>query len=140
MPGGYGSSKLLFPSGCCGIGRGCSRNLKRIPRKLVEQTGKFISKLDYVDARHHDVNMRTTIDINDAILRELKEHAKKHGFSLRAATEDILLAGLAVESKAQSIERFHVASHRMGVKPGFHGISLNQVYDQLEVEDDAAQP
>ena len=83
--------------------------------------------------------MRTTIDIKDAILRELKEHARKHGLSLRAAVEDILSVGLARQSKANARENFCVMPHRLGVKPGFQGVSLNQVYDQLEVEDDAAQ-
>ena len=88
--------------------------------------------------RHHDVIMRTTIDIKDAILRELKEHAKKRGCSLRAATEEVLLTGLARKSKKSSVDNFVVAPHRLGIKPGFQGVSLNQVYDQLEVEDDAA--
>ena len=80
--------------------------------------------------------MRTTIDINDAILRELREYAKRRGCSLRAAAEETLTLGLARRSKTGAAKRFQVVPRRLGLKPGLYGESLNQLYDQLEAEDD----
>ena len=80
--------------------------------------------------------MRTTIDINDAILRDLREYAKRRGCSLKAAAEEILLLGLADQSKGNRVSRFQLKPHRLGLKTGFQGVSLNQLYDQLEAEDD----
>ena len=82
--------------------------------------------------------MRTTVDINDAILRDLKDLAKKNGYSFRAATEEILLLGLAQKSKKNKTRRFVVIPHELGLKPGFQNQSMNQLYDQLEAENDAA--
>ena len=31
--------------------------------------------------------------------------------------------------------KFRVDAHPLGLKPGFHGMSLNQLYDQIEAED-----
>jgi hypothetical protein len=43
---------------------------------------------------HHDVAMRTTIDIDADILRRLREEAERGGIPLRTAVDRVLRAGL----------------------------------------------
>ena len=81
--------------------------------------------------------MRTTIDINDVILNELRARAEANGHTFRHEVEEALALGLAQLSKARTRERFSIEPHPLGLKPGFHGVSLNQLYDQLEAEDTA---
>lgn len=81
--------------------------------------------------------MRTTIDINDAILRDLRQCAEERGRPFRQVVEEVLALGLARHSKSGARPRFTVKAHKMGLKPGFRGVSLNQLYDQIETERDA---
>jgi hypothetical protein len=79
--------------------------------------------------------MRTTLSINDVILRELREQASVSGRSFREVLEQSLEIGLAHISKPRNRPRFRVRAHKLGLKPGLHGTSLNQYFDQLEVEE-----
>lgn len=83
--------------------------------------------------------VRTTININDALLDELKARAAESGKSLRQVLEDTLRLGLGAARVAGPGRRFRVRAHPLGLKAGFHGTSLNQLYDQLEAEDDATR-
>ena len=77
--------------------------------------------------------MRTTLNINDALLRELRELARQRKRSMREVIEETLRIGLsATESpnKAVRIKPFDV-----GIKPAYRGMSMNQLYDQLEGEE-----
>lgn len=79
--------------------------------------------------------MRTTVNINDAILRDLRARAEANGVTFRQELEEALALGLAQLTKAPAREPFRIRPHPLGLKPGFHGVSLNQLYDQLEAED-----
>jgi hypothetical protein len=81
--------------------------------------------------------MRTTIDINDAILRELRDRARRSGKPFREVVEESLRLGLTQLSTPRSPGQFEVEPHPLRLKPGFRGVSLNQLYDQLEAEADA---
>ena len=76
--------------------------------------------------------MKTTININDAILKELKDSASANGRTFRQTLEETLAIGLANQSKKQEVRKFRVRAHSLKLKPGFRYQSLNQVYDQLE--------
>jgi hypothetical protein len=78
--------------------------------------------------------MRTTVNIKDAILEELRKRAAATGRPFREVLERSLEIGLAHMDRAPSRRRFRVRPHRLGLKPGFQGVSLNQLYDQLESE------
>ena len=75
--------------------------------------------------------MRTTLSISDVVLRELREQAAVSGRSFREVLEQSLEIGLAHLSKPRNRTRFRVHAHKLGLKPGLHGTSLNQFYDQL---------
>ena len=93
-------------------------------------------QLDGPDGRHHDAYMRTTLRINDVILRELRERAKRSGLPFRQVVEETLTLGLSRQSARKKGGRaFRVQPHPLGLKAAFRGLSLNQLYDQLEAEE-----
>jgi hypothetical protein len=78
--------------------------------------------------------MRTTIDIKDATLAELRSIARRRGESLRATVERSLEMGLSQMTRAPQRRKVRIRPHPLGMKPAYHGISLNQLYDRLESE------
>jgi hypothetical protein len=82
--------------------------------------------------------MRTTLNINDALLLELRKKAAQAGRPFRSVVEETIALGLARQtSNAASRKIFRVKAHPLNIKPGFRGISFNQLYDQIEAEDSA---
>jgi hypothetical protein len=82
--------------------------------------------------------MRTTIDINDALLKAIRRRADDDGRTFRRAINETLELGLAIQERAADEPRFQVKPHPLGIKPGFRGMSMNQLYDQIEAEQDAS--
>ena len=82
--------------------------------------------------------MRTTIDINDATLRLLRERARLVEQPFKEVVEESLRLGLSVMNRRTGAKAFRVEAHDLSLKPGFRGTSLNQLYDQLEAEQDAS--
>ena len=71
------------------------------------------------------------MNISDALLADLKARASESGRTLREVLEETLRLGLAA---GRGTSRFRVKSHPLGLKRGFQGVSLNQLYDQIEAE------
>ena len=84
----------------------------------------------------YSADMRTTIDINDAVLAALRERARQGKRPFREIVDEALALGLAQQMRAPTKPRFHVKPRKLGLKPGFHHVSLNQLYDQMEAEED----
>ena len=78
--------------------------------------------------------MRTTIDISDGLLGELRELARKRGRPFREILEETIQRGLGAASST-SRKRVRIQTHRVGIRAAYQGMSLNQLYDQLEAED-----
>jgi plasmid stability protein len=78
--------------------------------------------------------MRTTLTIDDAILRRLKDRAAREGRSFKDLVNQALRIGLAQKETPRPTKSFRLKPHRLGMKPGFHKISMNQLYDQVESE------
>ncbi len=76
--------------------------------------------------------MRTTLDINDALLRELRHRAAASGRPFRKVVEETLHAGLAAGRPAR--EPVTVKTYPVGIKAAYRGLSMNQLYDQVETE------
>lgn len=76
--------------------------------------------------------MRTTLNISDALLEELRERSQRTGRTLRQVTEDTLRRGLS--SQDAPVEKVRITPFRVGIKPAYRGMSMNQLYDQLEAE------
>jgi hypothetical protein len=85
--------------------------------------------------------MRTTISINDAILRSLRKAAAESGVTLRRAVNEALLMGLHREQPSRfrpSRKRFVVAPHDLQTKEAYRTFRAHELYDQLEAEQDRA--
>ncbi|PXA03518.1 hypothetical protein DDZ13_11070 [Coraliomargarita sinensis] len=77
--------------------------------------------------------IRTTIDINDALLDALKQRARTEGRPMTKIVQETLERGLSAPSK--EIKRRRIKTHAVGIRAAYRGMSMNQVYDQLESED-----
>lgn len=80
--------------------------------------------------------MRTTLSISDALLEELRRRASESRRSFRSIVEETLQIGLG--RSAAPAKEFHIEPHPLHLKEGFRSVSLNQLYDQIEAEKDAA--
>lgn len=78
--------------------------------------------------------MRTTLDINDATLSELRKRAGARGQSFRETVEETLRLGLAATALTGK-KKVKLKTYAVGIKSAYRGTSLNQLYDQLESED-----
>ncbi|HYN60681.1 MAG TPA: hypothetical protein VET87_14180 [Rubrivivax sp.] len=79
--------------------------------------------------------MRTTIDIDDPILRDLKRLQKREGKSLGRLVSDLLAQSLAAQRAEQPAPRpFRWASQSMGPR-----IDLRDKDALLDVQDESAQ-
>jgi hypothetical protein len=78
--------------------------------------------------------MRTTLNISDAILQELRALSESTRRPFREVLEDTIHRGLSrPESRRRKIS---ISPHPVGVKPAFRGMSMNQLFDQIEAEGD----
>lgn len=77
--------------------------------------------------------MRTTINISDGILAEVRELARQRKRPLREVLEEVLQRGLSAGKSPR--ERVRLLTHRIGIKPAYLGQSMNQLYDQIEAEE-----
>jgi hypothetical protein len=76
--------------------------------------------------------MRTTLNISDALLEELRERSRRTKRPLRQVVEDVLRCGLSDPNTPT--KEMHIQPFRVGIKPAYRGMSMNQLYDQLEAE------
>ena len=77
--------------------------------------------------------MRTTINISEALLHELKQKSAEENRNLNAVIEEALRVGL--NPSQTPTKEFKVKARKLGVKAAYRGISMNQLYDQIEVEE-----
>ncbi|HIG30439.1 MAG TPA: hypothetical protein EYQ50_22630 [Verrucomicrobiales bacterium] len=72
----------------------------------------------------------TTLDISDALFKEIRERSEKTGQPFPRVVKEILEAGLAHFSKVQTRRKYRVPTHDLKMKPGFRNLSMNQAWDQ----------
>ena len=76
--------------------------------------------------------MRTTLNISDAVLHELRTLSESTRRPFRAVVEETIQRGLSrVENRRIKIS---ITPHAVGVKPALRGMSMNQLFDQIEAE------
>lgn len=78
--------------------------------------------------------MRTTINISDGLLSELRERARQRKRPFREIVEETIQRGLSA-SPSSAGKPVAIQTHRIGIKPAYQGLSMNQLYDQIEAED-----
>ncbi len=93
--------------------------------------------VDALPNPHHDACVRTTINISDGILSELHERARQRRRPFREILEETIQRGLS--ATPPSVQQVSIQTHRVGIKPAYRGVSMNQLYDQIEAEDAGKQ-
>jgi hypothetical protein len=89
---------------------------------------------------HHDAIMRTTVNINDTALRELKDLSQRSGRSFRATLDQVLAVGIAHSRADAPQSRVRIKPFRLGLHPSLRDASLNQTYDRIEAETGMGRP
>ena len=72
--------------------------------------------------------------LDSDVARQLQATVRRQKVSLKAAVNQALRIGLAMESAPRESRRFRVKVHRSGLLPGFDPHRLNQLADELEDE------
>ncbi len=76
--------------------------------------------------------MRTTLDIDDAVLREAKKRAAAEGVSLTRLLEDALRRMLAPADRPRARFRFHPLTKRGRVLRGVDFADRDSLYERME--------
>jgi len=79
--------------------------------------------------------MRTTININDAILAELRAEAARSHLPFKRVLNETLQRGLTAPPKHAG--KLKIKAYPVGIKAAYQGMSMNQLYDQVEAEGSA---
>ncbi|MCI0602965.1 antitoxin [bacterium] len=80
--------------------------------------------------------MRTTVTLDDDVVRELKARAKQTDKSFKQVLNDSLrLAFSSSRASIRKMKPFRVRPHSSALRPGIDFEKLNQLVDQLEVEE-----
>ena len=83
--------------------------------------------------------MRTTLSINDALLKEVRRRAGAAGRPFCQVLEETIALGLASAKRPRSQRKVRIQPQRLGLKAVYQKMSLNQLYDRLEAERTAAK-
>jgi hypothetical protein len=76
--------------------------------------------------------MRTTVNISDGILHELREVCRRKKRPFREVLEETLQRGLSAQPARRKGKVAPLQTYRVGLKPAYRGASMNQLYDRLE--------
>jgi hypothetical protein len=80
--------------------------------------------------------MRTTVTLEPDVARKIKELARRRCASFAAMLNEVLRRGVA---RSAPTPRFVVEAPARGFRPGIDATKLNELVDELEVEDFAAE-
>jgi hypothetical protein len=84
--------------------------------------------------------MRTTLTLDDQLEQRLKEMARESGRSFKDVVNDVLRRGLSVgDPPGEATEPFVVRPTGSGFRPGIDPLRLNQLSDEMETENFAAE-
>ena len=95
--------------------------------------------LDIPVKRPHEVSMRRTLTIDDDLATRLKQRARRERRSFQEVVNEALRAGLGAQSKLPRHRSFKVVARHCGFRPGVNPGRLNQLMDELESDDFAAE-
>lgn len=83
--------------------------------------------------------MRTTLTLDDDVADFLKMQSRLQDRSFKQVVNDVLRRGMAPGSPGPEEPPYRVVPNRSGLLPGVDPLRLNQLNDQLEVDDFAAE-
>ncbi|MBI4704320.1 MAG: hypothetical protein HY744_24715 [Deltaproteobacteria bacterium] len=103
----------------------------RFMRALV----RVAKHLDITLSRHQDINMRTTLTLDDDVAERLRGLAAHNRGSFKATVNAVLRRGLTAQERAsRGGKPFRLEPFRSAFRAGVDPIRLNQAYDDLEAE------
>jgi Ribbon-helix-helix protein, copG family len=79
---------------------------------------------------HHDV--RTTLTLEEDVKAKLDQEIRKTGKSFKAAVNDYLRLGLAVEARMKPVKPFVVHARPLGLPSGLSYDHVEELIEQLE--------
>ncbi len=82
----------------------------------------------------YDVLMRTTLTIDNDIAAQIEERRRRHGHSLKQVVNTLLREGLQSQQKTPKARKYRTKTYKLGMRPGFDPVKLNQLVDELETE------
>ncbi|MEM7385961.1 MAG: DUF2191 domain-containing protein [Verrucomicrobiota bacterium] len=78
--------------------------------------------------------MRTTLTLDDDLAGLLKERAEREGKAFRTIVNQVIRAGLSIETGPMVEDPPKVIPHAFGLLPGIDPDKMNHLADDLEVE------
>ena len=83
--------------------------------------------------------MRTTLTLDEDVADFLRAQSRLHDKPFKQVVNEVLRRGMAPGPQESELPKFRVVPNRSGLVPGVDPLRLNQLNDQLEVEDFAAE-
>ena len=83
--------------------------------------------------------MRTTLTLDPEVAARLKQEVRRTGRPFKIVVNEALQRGLQMGGRPARVPRFEVRPHRLGFRPGIDLDRLNQLVDELESEETAAE-
>ena len=79
--------------------------------------------------------MRTTINLDDDLLDQARESARRMRKPFRAVVNEALRAGLEHVNRGQARRPYRTAPHRMGLRKGLNLDNIQELLSQVEGDD-----
>lgn len=83
--------------------------------------------------------MRTTLTLDDDVAHFLKTQSRPQDRSFKQVVNDVLRRSMTAGSQALDFPTYRVVPNRSGLVQGVDPLRLNQLNDELEVQDFAAE-
>ena len=83
--------------------------------------------------------MRTTLTLDSDVAARLKQEVRRTGRPFKTVVNEALKRGLQLGGRPARVPRFEVRPHRMAFRPGVDLDRLNQLADELESDETAAE-
>ena len=83
--------------------------------------------------------MRTTLTLDEDVADFLRAQSRLHDKPFKQVVNEVLRRGMAPGPQESELPEFRVVPNRSGLVPGVDPLRLNQLNDQLEVDDFAAE-
>lgn len=83
--------------------------------------------------------MRTTLTLDDDVADYLKEQSGIRGVSFKQVVNQVIRQGMTESGVPRKTEEFQVVPHDSEFLPGIDYMRLNQISDELEADDFAAE-
>lgn len=89
--------------------------------------------------RHHDALVRTTLTLDDDVADFLRAQSRLQEKPFKQIVNEVLRRGMAPGSPGPDRPPFRITPNHSRLVPGVDPLRLNELNDQLEAEDFAAE-